>query len=627
MAKTKDYVIDASSLKEDMTIPMKKFKYNTLYFKGFNSFADALSGFSQSQISQNDKIIENSLVLNTKINGYKITLKNYFVKGKSPIKNLKIVIDGQAHVINLLDTVNNSKNGEGKYAFTNEITKAGKIKGTVFNDIINASDGKDTIKAGGGNDTIYASLGNDTIIGGKGNNTVIYDADVAFGKDVIKLTKGETLNLNIDNFTLTSDKLSRGTGKGKNDLIIKIDNDNQITLKNYYGKNTKATVIINDLDLTVDNILKEVNAANYFEVAGQKPVYKYTGSALADTIDASGLTVGGGKNRDKGVTITGGAGNDTITGSRFADVLKAGSGTDSIEGGKGNDKLYSGTTADSETTFIFSAGDGNDTVYSGKGRYTLDFGEMSIKDIDFSQGSGKGIKNLVLSYNQDESGNYQDSVVLNKYYKKSGKQYVPNSLNNSITTKEGTYYLSNIGIGSDGADIITTGAKNSVIFGNKGDDTINYTYSGTGGNSHVFISKGDGNDTINGPQGATNTMVLNVHFDADCTFVSGLNDDTLTIISKESGKDKTDETLTINNYSSYSQVNIFKGDDKYIYNTTPLITSFHPGTNIDILRSESVSWIEGNKINSCDVFQTAKNEDALNVAELIACYTDTFSNK
>ena len=82
------------------------------------------------------------------------------------------------------------------------------------------------------------------------------------------------------------------------------------------------------------------------------------GGAGNDTINFSGFTL-------QGATLLGGAGNDSLTGSTFGDVIDGGEGDDLIIGGAGNDLLLGGVGND---TFVINAGDsGADTIVGGDG--------------------------------------------------------------------------------------------------------------------------------------------------------------------------------------------------------------------------------------------------------------------
>lgn len=79
-----------------------------------------------------------------------------------------------------------------------------------------------------------------------------------------------------------------------------------------------------------------------------------------DTVDAS--------NNATGITLYGGAGNDTLIGSAYTDYLYGEDGDDHLYGNAGSDVIYGGSGTD-----YASGGDGNDTFYLGTG-WTADGG-------------------------------------------------------------------------------------------------------------------------------------------------------------------------------------------------------------------------------------------------------------
>jgi Ca2+-binding RTX toxin-like protein len=105
-----------------------------------------------------------------------------------------------------------------------------------------------------------------------------------------------------------------------------------------------------------------------------------SGGAMKDTISAKKFTLGS-------VTIAGGAGDDALTGTNLADVIRGGAGNDSIkevngadlaEGGDGNDNLNGGNEDD---TLLGEAGDdkltgvaGADSLDGGAGNDNLNGG-------------------------------------------------------------------------------------------------------------------------------------------------------------------------------------------------------------------------------------------------------------
>ncbi len=180
----------------------------------------------------------------------------------------------------------------------------GTIDGGAGDDTITGSLNADTILGNSGNDIIHGGAGNDVITGGAGTDHLFGDdgddtfivsgtADVtdtfnggAGDNDTIQVTGNSALSLSVFNATTSSIEMWNGNGRG------------------------------------------------------------VTGTGVADTLDFSGLTsiVGHGIG-----TINGGAGDDTIVGSNFANTINGGAGHDTITGGGGAD------------IFVFSNGGGLDT--------------------------------------------------------------------------------------------------------------------------------------------------------------------------------------------------------------------------------------------------------------------------
>ena len=386
------------------------------------------------------------------------------------------------------------------------------IRGTQYNDTINGSDG---------NDTIRATLGNDTITGGKGTNTVQYYS-TDFGNDTIKLTKGETLNINGLNFSGVADADKFKAGKSKNDLLI-TSRYGTVTVKNYYAKDTGATVLINGQNLVTEQGMPTVAAANYFEIEGKKAVRKYTGTALADKVDARGvsqLTDKKGKPLATGVTISTGLGDDEIYGSNYNDTITAGTGNNIIHHYKA---------------------EGNDTiVLTKKENLTLRLDDIDKENLSYA-GDKKG--NLVISYTQDD---ISGSVTLKNFYKKdvtgsdtaiklitaSGtienlredmfldkiapvKNYSGSWLAEDIDASEAVLYKTvkkqkvekaytdaGLTLKANGGNDIITGSKYSdTIKGGAGDDIIrggkgNDKLYGEAGKNIIKFAAGDGKDTV-----------------------------------------------------------------------------------------------------------------------------------
>ncbi len=80
--------------------------------------------------------------------------------------------------------------------------------------------------------------------------------------------------------------------------------------------------------------------------------------------------------------VIGGAGNDTLTGSDFDNVLTGGGGADSLVGGAGNDTIY----IDQYDTW-YSGDDGVDTlIFIGAGSLSYSLGQGSFENVTTSDG-------------------------------------------------------------------------------------------------------------------------------------------------------------------------------------------------------------------------------------------------
>ncbi|MBQ6516270.1 hypothetical protein IJI31_03725 [bacterium] len=391
-----------------------------------------------------------------------------------------------------------------------------KIDGKVGDDSIYGSKYIDNIKGVDGDDTIIASGNNDVIIGGIGNNKIYYRTD-NFGDDTVILTKGENLTIVFDG-DLENEKLEFSKPvKNKSDLLI-TTKEGTITIKNYLSKDLGATFkIINgakEINVLEEAVLGEVNAANYFQLSPQKINTKYTGTAVADNINASELVKPAnakGTKTNAGVTINSMAGNDLVIGSQYNDTLKGGTGDDTITGGLGDDQLYgeAGTN-----TFVFNMGDGFDTITSGIGNDIIKFNDTSVSKLEFVPRAGKSYKDLVINYNLDENDVAQDAITIKNYYDKDG--YAISSVKSienegrifnieQLIKYEGRIIDSKAALiestHSEGNIIIANGSIAQTVNGGSGKDII-YASNST---QECIIDAGDGDDVIYGSNVARET--------------------------------------------------------------------------------------------------------------------------
>lgn len=409
------------------------------------------------------------------------------------------------------------------------------IYGDKGSDVIYGDEGNDVIY--GGNDTlginfIYGGKGNDTITGGKGNTMIIYnDGD---GKDVINITKGENLRINayIENIANPTFKYS----ENKKDLIISFGSDEEtITLKNFVArKDAKAAVLMQGS--TVYKLL-ENNTDESPYITTQNIDKNFTGTWMKDNINAYDTILYKDKKKtiekaetDKGLTLDGGAGDDTIFGTKYSDIIKGGDGDDLIKGGKGNDTLTGGK---GHNTYYYEAGEGYDVINITKGEEL----EVSLTDTsNYDLKYGNGNKDLIISRSGDVNGSITlknfaakditQSATLTRQDEKQvdlkeatvktagiEKSFTGSWMNDSISA---IFATKNITLrGGDGNDTIIGGSGNDKIYGDNGNDTIhgkkgNDTITGGNGENHIMYSKGDGNDVINLTKGED----FYLHFDS-----------------------------------------------------------------------------------------------------------------
>lgn len=483
--------------------------------------------------------------------------------------------------------------GLGVINYTGTFTpKKGKITGTKYNDTIDGTNEKDKVNAGLGNDILNGSLGADELTGGKGTNIYKYTDFTQLQGDKIALTKDE--NAIIDLSALNTTASYKTVGKN----LEVTAGTYTFTIANFASKDTtgtKGSVILKDKT-------GEVDLKTGILVTSEK------GTWNSDKIDKHTHT----STKNKGLTITGGKGNDVIIGTDFADTIKGGDDNDILTGGAGNDKLYGGAGDDiiygglgndlfygegGKNTFVFAKGNGVDTIYSGKGEDTLDLSAMSVADVTWVHGKNKQKNDLIISYTEG------DSIVVKNYFAaKKETENIKNTVKNIIFAEgpmtvaeflkaqhgSGTFAGTDGDdtlIGSAEADTIDGQAGNDVIMGMAGNDTLkgdadnDELYGGAGadtiyagaGNDNLYGD--DGDDTLYGESG-TNTLVGGKGADslyggtgADTfKFASGDGADT---VHSSTSADKVEFTGTVDSLSYSKNAN---DNDFTVTRTTGSVT-------------------------------------------------------
>ncbi|MBY6121735.1 Hint domain-containing protein [Mameliella alba] len=330
----------------------------------------------------------------------------------------------------------------------------------------------DLINAGAGDDLVYGMAGKDTLTGGTGQDTLHggadadsidggADADVivvtdGFGADVIR--GGEAVSTGTDFDTLDFSDMSVG-------IDVTMTGDEAGTATD--GTDTLSFAEIERLTLTDqdDDFFAQYGPASTgITVDGGAGNDSIVGTQADDVID-------GGTDND---TLRGGDGADTITGGAGDDSLYGNEGGDSISGGAGSDSIY-GETGDD----YVSGGAGDDTVEGNEGDDTLYGGDGN----DWMRGSfgndalygGAGDDYLWGGWGDDtfhiENGFGNDTVDAEGVDETDGDVLDLSAVTDDLTV-DLTHVNPEIGTVTDGADTLNFNDIETIVLGSGKDRLV-----------------------------------------------------------------------------------------------------------------------------------------------------------
>lgn len=218
----------------------------------------------------------------------------------------------------------------------------------------------------------YVQLGATVTTGAATINGLTSGATIEYraGADLATNTT-VTVNANITNATtagtddllnvvLNADLVNQAAANNGIEADLAINGVNRLAVSTADRDNTDAATTRDDgyiLSLSSDSTLSSMTVTGSSELS-------YTASATATslaTINASALTGDlildlNGYTATQGVTVTGGAGANTVTGSTQGDVITGGARADTLTGDDGADSLTGGAGAD---TFVFGSNNAN----------------------------------------------------------------------------------------------------------------------------------------------------------------------------------------------------------------------------------------------------------------------------
>jgi Ca2+-binding RTX toxin-like protein len=443
------------------------------------------------------------------------------------------------------------------------------LDGGDGNDTITGGDGNDTLIGGNGNDVVNGGRGNDfadlgsgddtfiwnpgdgsdKVEGGDGTDTMVFNGaninekinitadhgSVRFTRDVGNVTMDLNSIEHIDfNALGGADNVNVGdlTGTGVTQVAIDLgaaaggtqgDGANDLVTVNGTNGGDQILVSASGNTVSVSGLPETVTIADA-EAANDRLVVE--GLNGNDTINAAALAAG-----VIGLTIDGGAGNDTIIGSQGADTLIGGVGNDTVTGGRGNDFADLGAGND---TFTWNPGDGSDTVEGGTGTDTLVFNGANVAEsmtisanssrVNFTRDVGTVTMDLnSIEHIKVNALDGSDNITVGDLTGTGVTQVAidlgvsPGSTGGDgaadTVTVNGTAGDDHISVVDSGGSIVIKGLSAQVTIANAdasdqlivnglgGNDTIDASSIRAGQLANLTINGGDGNDLITGSAG------------------------------------------------------------------------------------------------------------------------------
>lgn len=415
------------------------------------------------------------------------------------------------------------------------------LSGAGGDDTLTGDEGNDTLNGGGGNDTLNGGVGDDILNGGAGNDTLRGGAgrdtlSGGSGDDQIYFGVGDTLwdvngrardvggegldSLHLETGTAFSTSnlawygFERFFGADGDDRVIGRKNAVDYTLEGGAGNDTLAGAGGDDTllggagrDLLTGgggNDTISYGTGDYFwDVDGRA---RDVGGAGTDTLvveNGSSFSTGGlswygfeafqgaagsdrvrGDRNDVDYVLSGGGGNDVLTGSGGDDTLIGGSGNDVLDG-RGGRNSYSGGSGNDTIHYrdgdVFWEDGGAEINVGGTGTDTLIVATGST--FQSTSFSSHGLENFVGADGNDQV--YGDELF-GHYNFQGGDGDDTLRTRNGLDTLNGGDGNDTLNAGS-GADTLIGGDGNDILIGGLGTDTM----SGGAGNDTIYYTVGD----------------------------------------------------------------------------------------------------------------------------------------
>lgn len=418
------------------------------------------------------------------------------------------------------------------------ITKIGQdgndqLVGSDGNDYLYGDKGSDRLTGNAGNDVLDGGEGNDFLYGGAGNDTYIFKK--GYGTDTIDDGEG-TNTIEIYGYSANQIKAYRTNW---NDITVTFEgSDDKLVIEGFFTSEANRNFY-----LTFNG------GSKLHTTASNSPLRTIYGTENSDYIAAMD---------DRGVTLIGENGSDSLNGGNGADKLYGGigddqlygsGGNDILDGGEGSDYLYGGSGND---TYIFNIGYGTDTISDSEGVNTISFGSGISADMITVYRTNWN--DLTITFEGIE-----DKLIIQGYFTfednrnfnvnfADGTRYAYDSEENPLKQVHATEYDDWMSAWSDNGVVIHGDGGNDTLNGGEGNDVLDggvgsdYLYGGNGNDTYIF-GIGYGSDIVEDNDGENKIVLNEITLDM-ITF--SINENGYLIISINDSED----VLTIKNFNS-----------------------------------------------------------------------------
>ncbi|SDC09102.1 matrixin family metalloprotease [Acinetobacter boissieri] len=410
-----------------------------------------------------------------------------------------------------------------------------RIDGGTGNDYIQGHDGENELKGGEGNDYLVGGKDIDILEGNKGTNVL----DGKEGEDTYRfkftdLSTATTLITDQDG-TLEIDGKPIEVGNYDEDISAWRSADGQFILNQLEGDGSNKTIVIFKAgDLKNSIFLNHWKTNGDFGLSFSKrptiknnPQESSSGSSGNHIIKQAGDISGGdGNDLISGTggkaNLYGGAGNDFILATESDDYISGGIGDDYIWGGKGEDEIYGGDGDDvilssAQVTQYITVYDIAQALLPNH-RDRKEFQSSNPDEAEKLKEEIRAIENQLKTYDINYDWDiklaydkiFDDRTQSYAYFLNSTPTLVP-YLKPYLKSGDKKLYFSGSfadlgdqGYGNRGKDIIYGGKGNDFLTGSADNDHIygghdqDYLF-GFGGDDYLY--GGEGNDTISGGMG------------------------------------------------------------------------------------------------------------------------------